>query len=80
MKENICKLINSSIEDVDKLLDLFIIEQKAAGELNRTLSELRRHFTQWAKKHYKTINENGTGKRTWDDLRREVQRGDKMAK
>lgn len=49
MIENVGKLIRRNVGQVNALLDIFILEQQAKGELNRSLGELRKHFTSWAK-------------------------------
>lgn len=52
MKENVAKVLKCDLTQVEKLLIDFILEQKAKGELNRSLGDLRRHFVSWSKTHY----------------------------
>ena len=59
MKENVGKLVGKSTEQVDKLLNLFIIEQEAKGEMNRSISKLRIHFTSWAKINHDKVHRKG---------------------
>jgi len=49
MKEAVCRLTGKTLQQIDKLLGIFIIEQEAKGDLNRSLGDLRKHFTAWAK-------------------------------
>lgn len=59
MKEYVCKLIGKPLSKVESLLNLFIIEQEAKGELNRSLKDLRRHFTSWAKLNHDKVQKRG---------------------
>lgn len=63
MKESVAKLIGKSIDQIDELLDLFITEQKAKGEMNRSLGDLRRHFTSWAKINHDKVKRSNIGTR-----------------
>ena len=68
MKENVCKLIGRSLQQVDALLSIFIIEQQAKGDLNRSLNELRRHFTAWAKLNHEQVVKVGYKAKTYAEL------------
>lgn len=68
MKENICKLIGKSLAKVDALLSLFIIEQEAKGDLNRSLGDLRRHFTSWAKLNHDQVIKTGYKPKEFKDI------------
>jgi len=64
MIEEVGRSIKTTPENVKRLLDEFIQDQKAAGELSRTVPELRSHFSKWAKKHHKADVGKAEGKRT----------------
>ncbi len=68
MKENVCRLIARSLQDVDSLLSFFIIEQKAKGDLNRSLGDLRRHFTSWAKLNHEKVIKVGYKSKKYNDI------------
>ena len=68
MKENICRLIGKSLQQVDGLLSMFIIEQKAKGDLNRSLNNLRGHFTSWAKLNHERYIKIGYQSKEFKEL------------
>jgi len=60
MIQEVGKLLKTTPEAVSTLLNDFIQEQKAKGELGREISELRSHFVLWAKARNKpTTGTNG---------------------
>jgi len=47
------KVLGTNEKKVKELLGKFIQEQKASDTLGRDLPDLRKHFVQWSKKHFK---------------------------
>lgn len=63
MIEEVGRALKTSPDNVQELLNDFIQEQKAKGELGREISELRRHFVSWSKIEHKKQNKNGESRR-----------------
>ena len=63
MKEGVGRLTGESTDKVDAMLELFITEQIAKGEISRSLNDLRGHFTSWAKLNHSKLKSKSFGTR-----------------
>lgn len=56
--EKCCRLFGLSVEEVEKMIDKFILEQDTKTNLSRSLAELSEHFVSWAKKPENQVEKN----------------------
>lgn len=64
MKEGVGRLTGESTDKVDAMLELFITEQIAKGDINRSLNDLRGHFTSWAKLNHSKLSKKSDRRST----------------
>lgn len=58
MKGEVGKLLKTTSEAVESLLDEFIQEQISKGDFDRSLKDLRKHFVSWSKIEYRKQKQN----------------------